>query len=67
MKEIQEAISYEIHTDPFAWIDGGMIVKTQPKCDQRARYEKDGPRFLDGSKKNPISVQVCFLVIIYYI
>jgi len=37
-----------------------MAVKEQPKPDQRARYESDGPRFLPDSKKHPMSIQVCF-------
>jgi hypothetical protein len=37
-----------------------MIVKEQPKPDQRARYASDGSRFLPDSKKHPMSIQVCF-------
>jgi hypothetical protein len=36
-----------------------MFVKEQPKPDQRARYESDGPRFLPDAKKHPMSIQVC--------
>lgn len=60
MSQVQQQIGYEIKTNPFDSIDGNMVVKEQPKPDQRARYESDGPRFLPDSKKHPMSIQVCF-------
>ena len=51
----------EIIEDPFESVTNDMAVKEQPKADQRARYESDGPRFLPDAKKHPMSIQVCFL------
>ncbi len=53
-------MDFEINTNSFALIDDDMSVKEQPKPDQRARYESDGPRFLPDSRKHPMSIQVCF-------
>ncbi|UJR25787.1 hypothetical protein I4U23_007137 [Adineta vaga] len=39
-------------------IDGMMIVKEQPKPDQRIRYASDGARFLPDSKKHPVTIQL---------
>lgn len=45
--------------NPFESIVDMMLVKVQPKADQRARYASDGPRFLPDSRKHPMSIQVC--------
>jgi hypothetical protein len=63
---MQEQMDFEINTNSFASIDDDMSVKEQPKADQRARYESDGPRFLPDSKKHPMSIQVCFLNYLLY-
>jgi len=58
--ETQEQTDFEVTTDQAGVIDNLMIVKEQPKPDQRARYASDGSRFLPDSKKHPMSIQVCF-------
>jgi len=58
--EAQEQTDFEVTTDQAGVIDNLMIVKEQPKPDQRARYASDGSRFLPDSKKHPMSIQVCF-------
>jgi len=58
--ETQEQTDFEVTTDQAGVIDDLMIVKEQPKPDQRARYASDGSRFLPDSKKHPMSIQVCF-------
>jgi len=57
---MQEQMDFEINKNSFGSIDDDMSVKEQPKPDQRARYESDGPRFLPDSRKHPMSIQVCF-------
>jgi hypothetical protein len=64
--QMQEQMASEINKNPFDLIGDDMIVKEQPKADQRARYESDGPRFLPDSKKHPMSIQVCFLNYLLY-
>lgn len=56
-----------INTNVFDFIGDKMVVKEQPKPDQRARYESDGKRFLPDSKKHPMSITVCFQNISYQI
>ncbi|CAF1060965.1 unnamed protein product [Rotaria sordida] len=58
ISETQETMSFGENTNQFADIVDAMIVKEQPKADQRARYESDGPRFLPDSKKHPMSIQL---------
>ncbi|CAF4610970.1 unnamed protein product [Rotaria sp. Silwood1] len=58
VNENQKKMSFEINTNQFACIDDVMTVKEQPKPDQRARYESDGPRFLPDSKKHPMSIEL---------
>ncbi len=58
--EIQQQTDFEVTTNQADAIDNPMIVKEQPKPDQRARYASDGSRFLPDSKKHPMSIQVCF-------
>lgn len=43
----------------FESVANTMLVKVQPKVDQRARYASDGPRFLPDARKHPMSIQVC--------
>jgi len=58
--ETHEQTDFEVSTNQAGVIDNLMIVKEQPKPDQRARYASDGSRFLPDSKKHPMSIQVCF-------
>jgi hypothetical protein len=60
ISQTPEQTGSELNTNPFDSIADDMVVKEQPKPDQRARYESDGPRFLPDSKKHPMSIQVCF-------
>lgn len=50
---------YVLNENPFESVVDAMIVKVQPKADQRARYASDGPRFLPDARKHPMSIQVC--------
>jgi hypothetical protein len=59
MSQIPEQIDFSINENPFQSVADDMFVKEQPKADQRARYESDGPRFLPDARKHPMSIQVC--------
>ncbi len=59
MNQVPEQIDFCNNEDHFQSIADDMFVKEQPKPDQRARYESDGPRFLPDAKKHPMSIQVC--------
>lgn len=39
-------------------IENEMSVEIQPTADLRARYGSDGPRFLPGSRKTPMSINL---------
>ncbi|CAF4647122.1 unnamed protein product, partial [Rotaria magnacalcarata] len=56
--ETQQTLAIEMNTFQSVFTDVEMFVTEQPKPDQRARYESDGPRFLPDSKKHPMTVEV---------
>ncbi|CAM4745562.1 unnamed protein product [Rotaria magnacalcarata] len=56
--ETQQTLAIEMNTFQSAFTDVEMFVTEQPKPDQRARYESDGPRFLPDSKKHPMTVEI---------